>query len=243
MKVDFLLSELLWTPQTAHLQSHCLCIASQLCGFPLSCFASQLFNLSQGLWLWLQPTHKVVTWDKDSLQHLDTAVCCYSCYNWRCFLDERSENTGAQQLFTRGILCHPFSLMWPFSSLLPFCCLSFFFSPRVFSSPHHLSVRHFLNQFAHSWRPLPQLHPWHFQFSLQNLRMICKSESIYPEFLDVCQTILEQQHDLFCAQISTVYTLLALLREARKGRDRHGENILSIYRILAARHQFVLPMM
>lgn len=179
--------------------------------------------------------------DQDKcFQHSETVICCYSCCISRWFLDERSENCGAQQLFTRGILCHAFHLMWAFSLLLPFL-LAFF--PCVFVSLHHLPVLCLLNEFAHSRRSLPWLHPWHFPFSLQNHRMICKSESILSEFLDVCQTILEQQHDLFCAQISTVYTLLALLREGSKGRDRHGENILSIYRILAARHQFILPMM
>lgn len=107
------------------------------------------------------------------------SCCCYSCCIWRCFLDERSENRGAQQLFTRGILCHSFPLMWAFSLLLPFLLSllflfffpSFFFSsPCVFVPLHHLSVLCLLNQFAHSWRPLPRLHPWHFPFSLQNCR-------------------------------------------------------------------------
>lgn len=129
-------------------------------------------------------------------------------------------------------------------ALITFFVVFLFFFPCVFVPLRHLSVLCLLNQFAHSWRPLPRLHPWHFPFSLQNRRMICKSESIHPEFLDVCQTIPERRHDLFSAQISTVYTLLALLGEGSKGRDRHEEkNILSIYRILAARHRFVPPMM
>lgn len=88
--------------------------------FPLSCFESQLFNLSQGRWLWFQPIDAVTDQDNDYLQHLETVVCCYSCCIWRCFLDERSENHGAQQLFTKGILYHSVPLMWAFSLLLPF---------------------------------------------------------------------------------------------------------------------------
>lgn len=94
--------------------------------------------------------------------------------------------------------------MWAFLLLLPFCSLFFCVSVSL----HHLSVLCLLNQFAYSRRPLPRLHPWHFPFSLQKHRMICKSESIHHEFLDVCQTILEQQHDLFCAQIlNSLYPL------------------------------------
>lgn len=126
------------------------CISRQLF-FPFYCFESQLFNLTQGRWLWFQPTDTVTDQDNDSFQHLETVVCCYSCCIWRYFLDERSENCGAQQLFTRGILCHSFPLMWAFSLLLPFCC--HFFS-CVFAALHHLSVLCLLNQFAHSRRPL-----------------------------------------------------------------------------------------
>lgn len=45
----------------------------------------------------------------------------------------------------------------------------------------------------------------------------------------------EQRHDLFGAQLMTIYTLLALLSEGRAGRDRRGENVPTISRILAAR--------
>ena len=134
---------------------------------------------------------------------------------------------GAQQLFTGGILSHSLSLVRGAFSFLLHYLLSIFPDPVFssvffffFTSQHHLSVLCLLNRFAHSRRPLPQLHPWHFPFSLQNRRMICKTESIRGEFLDVCQTMLEQQHELFCAQISTVYTLLALVRDGSRGRGR-----------------------
>lgn len=182
--------------------------------FSFSCFEWQLFNLSQGRWLWYQPTDAVTDQDNDSFQHLETVVCCYSCCIWRRFLDERSENCGAQQFFTRGILCHSFPLMWAFSLLLPFCC-HFFHCVFCCATPSVCPV--LVKSVCPFMAPsLPQLHPWHFPFSLQNHRMICKSESIHPEFLDVCQTIPGQQHDLLPAQISTVYTLLALLRKTAK---------------------------
>lgn len=45
----------------------------------------------------------------------------------------------------------------------------------------------------------------------------------------------EQHHDLYGAQLMTIYTLLALLSEGRVGRDKRGENVATISRILAAR--------
>lgn len=173
---------------------------------------------------------------------LESAICCYSCCVWRCFLDEGCESRGAQQLLTEGILHHSGPLMRLFSLLLPFV-VSLFFLPRFCSAAPSVCPA-LVKPVLHIHGALClDTHPLHSPFSLQNNGMRCKSESIHPGFLDVCQTAPEQQHDLFCAQISTVYTLLALLREGSKGRDRRGENILSIYRILAARHHFILPMM
>lgn len=128
-------------------------------------------------------------------------------------------------------------------ALITFCCLFFFLPPRFCSAAPSVCPA-LVKPVLHIHGALClDAHPLHSPFSLQKNGMRCKSESIHPGFLDVCQTAPEQQHDLFCAQISTVYTLLALLREGGKGRDRRGENILSIYRILAARHHFILPMM
>lgn len=171
--------------------------------------------------------------DNDHLQHLETVACCYSCCIWRCFLDKRSENHGAHQLFTKGILYQSVPLMWAFSLLLPFVV----FFPHSFCSATP-SVCPVLVKPVCSF-----MAPSASTFTLCTFHLASKTTEWYaslsqsnPRFLDVCQTVLEQQHDLFCAQISTVYTLLALLREDSKDRDRHGENILSIYRILAARH-------
>lgn len=136
----------------------------------------------------------------------------------------RHLRTTTRRLPTKGILdCSvppacAFSLIIPFVAFLP--SLFLFSSDAICPSCSH-----------YIGRPLPRCSPP--SFTLQNNRQTSPS-------LGFGQMEPERRRDLSGAQISTSYTLLALLSEGR-GRNRLGENIPSISRILAARQSLNLP--
>lgn len=153
-----------------------------------------------------------------AIQYLESAVCYYSCWVWRLW---------CQRLPTKGICDHSVPAICAFALIIPFiifCLFSFF--PQC-----HLSILYLLKQTAFPPRPLPPRSPP--TFVLQNNQ---RANSVLSGSMFRCFHIEpEQRHDLFGAELPTIYTLLALWSEGRAGRGRHGENVSTISRILAAR--------
>lgn len=156
-----------------------------------------IVKLGKSLWVATTYCHHY----NDNFQFLEAACSLYSCHIWRCFLVERSENCGAQQLPTRGILS-PLMVFF-FSLILALdVCFVFFFFNKTFCYTICLCYVFVIILPTHCFLCL-HFTPGTFNFVSKITGWYASLNLSTPMFLDLCQTILEQRHDLFRAQIST----------------------------------------